>query len=224
MSEPAKRAVPPPEPVPEKPAPTGPGTGLLPLPVIDARELDNTRRATLRPGEPFHDRDGHARQLPKYFYQVDSWLTARDTQITEHFALSEFMGVDVREARSVRLFPRYIPCAVTLLAAHLELFRMAVGSLVHIASNGGYRSPAHGLVDSASPHCWGTAANIYRIGDEFLDTQDRIEKYARIAAAASPAFWIRPYGHEKGFADDHLHVDIGYAVLTPRGRDEYIVR
>jgi hypothetical protein len=199
-------------------------TGLLPLPVIDARELDTTRRATLRPGEPFHDREGCARQLPKYFYQVDSWLTARDTQITEHFTLSEFMGVDVREARSVRLFPRYVPCAVTMLAAHLELFRQTVGTLVHIASNGGYRSPSHGLVDYASPHCWGTAANIYRIGDDFLDSQDKIERYARIAAGVSPAFWIRPYGHEKGYADDHLHLDVGYAVLTPRGRDEYMVR
>jgi hypothetical protein len=118
MSEPAKKTAPAPVPAPELPTPTGPGTGLLSLPVIDARELDKTRRATLRPGEPFHDRDGCARQLPKHFYQVDSWLTARDTRVTEHFTLSEFMGVDVREARSVRLFPRYIPCAVTLLAAH----------------------------------------------------------------------------------------------------------
>ena len=223
MSEPAKRMVPPPEPI-EVATPIGPGTGMLALPVIDARELDTTRRATLRPGEPFHDRDGSARQLPKYFYQVDSWLTARDTRITEHFTLSEFMGVDVREARSVRLFPRYVPCAVTLIAAHLELFRQAVGTLVHIASNGGYRSPSHGLVDYASPHCWGTAVNVYRIGDEFLDTQERIEKYAKIAAQVSPAFWIRPYGHEKAQADDHLHLDIGYVVLTPRGRDEYVVR
>lgn len=197
--------------------------GLLPLPVIDARELDATRRATLRPGEPFHDRDGCARQLPKYFYEVDSWQTAVGTQITEHFRLSEFMGVDVREARSVRLFPRYVPCAVTLLAAHLELFRREVGTLVYIASNGGYRSPSHGLVDYASPHCWGTAANVYRIGDDLLDTQDRIERWAKVAARVSASLWIRPYGHDKGFADDHLHLDIGYAVLTPRGRDEYVV-
>jgi hypothetical protein len=224
LSEPAKQAVPAPE-APALPiAKTGPGTGLLPLPVVDARELDTTRRATLRPGEPFHDRERCARMLPKHFYQVDSWLTARDTQLTEHFALSELMGVDVHEARSMRLFPRYVPCAVTLLAAHLELLRLAVGTLVHVSSNGGYRSPSHGLVDYASPHCWGTAANIYRIGDDFLDTQEKIEKYAKIAAQASPAFWIRPYGHEKGFADDHLHVDIGYVVLTPRGHDEYVVR
>ena len=51
-----------------------------------------------------------------------------------------------------------------------------------------------------------------------------IERYAKIAARTSPAFWIRPYGHGKGQADDHLHLDIGYAVVTPRGRDEYLVR
>ena len=41
---------------------------------------------------------------------------------------------------------------------------------------------------------------------------------------ANPMPQLRPYGHQKGFADDHLHLDIGYAVLTPRGRDEYTVR
>lgn len=202
----------------------GDPTGLLPLPLVDARDLDATRRATLRPGEPFHDRDGRPRQLPKYFYQVDSWLTARDTRVTEHFTLSEFMGVDVREARSMRLFPRYVPCGVVLLASYLELFRQAVGTYVYVASNGGYRSPAHGLVDYASPHCWGTAANVYRIGDDRLDSEERIARYAGIAARVSPAFWIRPYGHEKGHADDHLHLDVGYAALTPRGRDDYVVK
>lgn len=197
--------------------------GMLPLPVVDARSLDATRRATLRPGEPFHDRDGCARQLPKWFYRVDSWQQALDTRVTEHFTLSEFMGVDVREARSVRLFPRYVPCAVTLLAGHLEIFRAAVGTYVFIASNGGYRSPAHGLVDYASPHCWGTAANVYRIGDDWLDTRETIEKYAKVAARVSPGLWIRPYGPAKGQADDHLHLDVGYAVLTPRNRDDYVV-
>lgn len=197
--------------------------GTLPLPIVDARELDPIRRATLRPGEPFHDRERCARQLPKYFYQVDSWEIARTTRVTEHFTLSEFMAVDVREARSVRLFPRYIPCAVALLAGHLELFRQAAGTLVHVASNGGYRSPSHALVDYATPHCWGTAVNIFRIGDEYLDTQERIERWARLAARVSPTFWIRPYGKDKGFADDHLHLDVGYALLSPRGRDEFVV-
>ena len=133
------------------------------------------------------------------------------------------MTADVREARSARLSPRYIPCAVTLLATHLELFRAAVGTFVFIASNGGYRSPAHGLVDYASPHCWGTAANIYRIGDDWLDSRESIERYARIAARTAAGFWIRPYGPDRGQADDHLHLDVGYTVITPRNRDDYTV-
>ncbi|MGH7475114.1 MAG: hypothetical protein ACRELD_02400 [Longimicrobiales bacterium] len=194
--------------------------GLLPLPLIDAYELDDPRRAALRPAATLADRAGCRHRLPRYFYEVGSWETACNTPVAEHFTLHEFMGVDVREAPALRQFPRYVPCAVTLLAAQLELLRQAVGTLVWIAANGGYRSPSHALVDYASPHCWGTAANIYRIGGDYLDTQDSIERFAKVAARVSPAIWIRPYGHEKGFADDHLHVDVGYARLTPRGHDE----
>lgn len=195
------------------------GNGLLPLPLVDACELDGARRASLRPGEWMEDREGVAHQLPRWFYEVDSWETATKTRVAEHFTLHEFMGVDLREARSLRLFPRYVPTTVTLLAGQLELLREAVGTFVWIAANGGYRSPSHALTDYASPHCWGAAANIYRIGDDWLDTQERIEKYAAIARRVSPALWIRPYGHDKGYADDHLHVDIGYTRQTPRGHD-----
>ena len=31
-----------------------------------------------------------------------------------------------------------------------------------------------------------------------------------------PHVWIRPYGHTAGFADDHLHLDLGYALVVPR--------
>ena len=195
------------------------GNGLLPLPLVDGCELDEARRAALRPGEWMEDREGNAHQLPRWFYEVDSWETATKIRVAEHFTLHEFMGVDVREDRMVRLFPRYVPTTVTLLAAHLELLREAVGTFVWIAANGGYRSPAHALSDYASPHCWGGAANIYRIGDEWLDTQEKIEKYAGIARRVLPAIWVRPYGPGKGFADDHLHVDIGYTRQTPRGQD-----
>jgi hypothetical protein len=27
--------------------------------------------------------------------------------------------------------------------------------------------------------------------------------------------WVRPYGHEDGQADDHLHIDIGYTLFDP---------
>jgi hypothetical protein len=102
-----------------------------------------------------------------------------------------------------------------LLAAALELFRLEVGTYVHVAANGGYRSPRHALTRHASRHCWGTAANIYRIGDTFLDTREEIEKYAAIARRVIPGVWVRPFGQEDGQADDHLHLDIGYTVFDP---------
>jgi hypothetical protein len=196
-------------------------TGMLPLPVIDAVALETPRRSLLQPDEVVLDREGRPRRLPRYFYEVDSWQTALHMQVAEHFTLSEFMGVDVREARSMRVFPRYVPCSVTLLAAHLELLRQAVGTYVYIAANGAYRSPSHGLVDYASTHCWGTAANIYRVGDDYLDSSERIERFVRTTMRVLPGVWIRPYGQEKGFADDHVHLDIGYVRFTPRsGSDE----
>lgn len=194
--------------------------GMLPLPIIDACALDERFREALKPGQVLLDRTGNAHRLPRYFYEVGSWQTAREVQVTEHFVLSEFLEVDVREQSALIPFPRFVPLAVTLLAAHLELLRQAAGTFVHVAANGGYRSPSHALTDYASPHCWGLAANIYKIGDEYLDTQDRIERYAQLVKRVTPAVWIRPYGFEAGFADDHLHVDLGYARLTPRGHDE----
>jgi hypothetical protein len=190
--------------------------GVLPLPVVDAVELKKAHRAVLRPDEALHDEEGKARRLPRFFYEVDSWQTAQQVMLSEHFSLWEFLTVDVRESELQRTFPRYIPCAVTALAAHLQVFREAVGTFVHISANGGYRSPAHGLISHASTHCWGTAANIYRVGDDFLDTEEKIDRYARIARKSLPGWWVRPYGSEKGFADDHLHLDLGYLLLVPR--------
>ena len=65
--------------------------GLLPLPVVDACALDETRCALLRPGEPLADRDGCVHRLPRWFYRIDSWQTALETRVTEHFTLSELM-------------------------------------------------------------------------------------------------------------------------------------
>jgi hypothetical protein len=188
----------------------------LSLPVVDALELDETRRVILRPDELLPDRQGRARRLPRFFYEVDSWQTALETPLSEHFELWELMVVDVREAQPLRIFPRYVPCAVNLLAQSLELLRQALGTFVHVAANGGYRSPAHRLTDHASLHCWGTAANIYRIGDDLLDNSEKIDKYTRLARRALPGAWIRPFGPERGQADDHLHIDIGYVLVTPR--------
>jgi len=188
---------------------------VLPLPVVPAEDLPPDVRRVLRPGEMLQDRDDADRVLPSTFLRVDSWNQARETQLTPHFTLSELIGVDVREAPVLRSFPRYVPCAVLLLAAGLELFRLEVGTYVHIAANGGYRSPGHALSRHASRHCWGTAANIYRIGDSYLDTQEEIEKYAAIARRVIPGAWVRPFGLEDGEADDHLHIDIGYTVFDP---------
>ncbi|MDQ6718116.1 MAG: hypothetical protein M3Z17_07190, partial [Gemmatimonadota bacterium] len=123
---------------------------------------------------------------------------------------------DVRETSVLLSFPRYVPCAITLLAVCLERFREAVGSFVHISANGGYRSPAHALSHHACLHSWGTAANIYRIGDTYLDTRSSIERFSLIARETLPGVWTRPYGSPAGFAEDHLHLDLGYVTSVPR--------
>lgn len=188
----------------------------LPLPLVRAGELPPEMRQVLRPGETMKDRAGVHRMLPSSFLRVDSWNDALVTHLTRNFTVSEFIGVDVREAEPlIRSFPRYIPCAVLLLAGALEMFRREVSTYVHVAANGGYRSPAHALSTHASRHCWGTAANIYRIGDTYLNSREEIEKYAAIARRVIPGVWVRPYGQQVGEADDHLHIDIGYTVFDP---------
>ena len=44
-----------------------------------------------------------------------------------------------------------------------------------------------------------------------------IEKYNAIAEDVSGDINVLPYGHEVGHsADDHVHIDLGYLVFTPR--------
>lgn len=186
------------------------------LRVVDGRRLEKRVRDALNPGGYLMDENGRARQLPRFFYEIPTWEDAVNTQLTPNFHLWEFVQTDVREAPPLRAFPRYVPCAVTLLAFALERLRDRVGTTVHIAANGGYRSPRHALTHGASTHCWATAANIYRIGDTYLDNRDAIEKYATIARDALPGVWVQPYGGGPGEVDDHLHVDVGYVVSTPR--------
>jgi hypothetical protein len=190
--------------------------GALPLRIVDGLELPESIRSVLRPGEVLTDVTGRGRRLPRFFYQIDSWQDALDLDVTPHFKMWEFIGVDVRETTLQRQFPRYVPCAVTALAAHLELVRDALDTYIHIAANGGYRSPSHALTHAASTHCWATAANIYRVGNEWLNTQESIEKVSARIRAISPLFWLRPYGHGIGESDDHVHVDLGYMELEPR--------
>ena len=192
----------------------------LPLPLVTADELSQDVRRILDPGATRYDEHGRPHVLPAAFLRIDSWQQALETELTPHFLLWELIGVDVRETPKLRGFPRYVPCALLLLATALELFRLEAGSYVHIAANGGYRSPGHALSRHASRHCWGTAANIYRVGDTYLDSRSEIEKYAALARRVVPGVWIRPYGPGDGEADDHLHIDLGYTVFDPYVQDE----
>jgi hypothetical protein len=190
--------------------------GTFPLRLVDGRRLDRGYRDVLLPGGTLCDHAGRARVLPRYFYEIESWEQARDTYLSRHFTASEFIHTDVREAPVLRVFPRYIPCATVLLALVLEQLREAVGTYVFIGANGGYCSPRHAGTGGASPHCWGTAANIYRIGDTYLDTPEAIRRYAALAREVIPTIWTRPLGDERAMTDDHLHVDLGYVISVPR--------
>ena len=188
----------------------------FPLRVVDGLRLEKPIRDALMPGRAVLDDTGQQRRLPRYFYEVPTWNAAMDLQLSPSFALYEFIQTDVREAAPLRGFPRYVPCAITLTALSLERFREVVGTYVHIAANGGYRSPRHALSGNATPHSWGTAVNIYRIGDTFLDDREAIERYAALARAELPGVWTRPFGTHRGQTDDHLHIDFGYVTSTPR--------
>lgn len=187
------------------------------LKVVDAFDLDDELRSLLRPGEMVRDGQGRRHRLPRYFYEIESHDAAVATLLTPHFALNEFVLVDLKEAPRLQQFPRYIPCAVRLLTFYLEQFRTEVGASVHIAVNGGYRSPAHKLSLNASPHMWGTAADVYRIGSSIIKTKESIEKYNLLAEEVSEDLSVLPYGHVIGSdADDHVHIDLGYITLVPR--------
>src|SRR5437660_6365196 len=151
------------------------------LKVVDAFDLDDELRALLRPGEMVRAAQGRRHRLPRYFYEVGTHDEAMSLRITPHFGMNELLLVDLKEAQRLQQFPRYVPCAVRVLAFYLEQFRAAAGASVHIAVNGGYRSPAHKMSHAATPHMWGTAADIYRIGTTILKTQDVIEKFNEVA-------------------------------------------
>src|SRR6185369_5933396 len=108
--------------------------------IVDAFDLREELRMVLRPDEPVADADGRPRRLPRFFYEVPSHEAARQTRLAPHFGLNELILVDVKEARVLRDFPRYVPCGVRIFASYLERFREAAGSPVWIAYNGGYRS------------------------------------------------------------------------------------
>lgn len=187
------------------------------LKVVDAFDLDDELRGILRPGEMLRDRQGRRHRLPRYFYEVGSHEEAITIQLTPHFGLNEFILNDLREAPRLQQYPRYIPCAVRVLAFYLEQFRREIGASVHIMVNGAYRSPAHKMAHDATPHMWGTAADVYRIGSTIVRTQETIEKFNVIAENLSDDIHVLPWGHETGVsADDHVHIDLGYLTWIPR--------
>ena len=102
----------------------------------------------------------------------------------------------------------------------LEDLRTKVGAPVFVAANGGYRSPAHRLNTAANPHWWAAAADIYRVGDTWLNTQNSVEKHGALARELLPDVNVLPYGHQPGESDDHLHLDLGYLRAVPNGCDE----
>jgi hypothetical protein len=184
---------------------------------VDGFKLAPEYVKLLRPGEAVADSEGVVRRLPRFFYEIGSWQEVQQTRLTPHFTLAEFMLVDCREAELLRSqSPRYVPCTIILLAHFLEDFRQAVDAPVYVSANGGYRSPAHQIGGAKNVHAWATAADIYRVGDTFLDNQKSIERYGEIAASLSQAVLARPFGSESGKTDDHLHIDIGFVSLTPR--------
>src|SRR5215472_3562856 len=154
---------------------------------IDGLRLTEEYRTLLRPGESEAGANGTVHRLPRFFYEVGSWGEAHEVRLTTHFTLAELMLVDCREARLLLTqFPHYVPCAILLLARFLEDFRREIDAPVFISANGGYRSPAHQIGGAKSIHAWGTAANIYRVGDTFLSDSKSIGKYRGIAASLGP--------------------------------------
>ena len=185
--------------------------------VVDAFDLDDELRSLLKPGEMVRDAQGRRKRLPRYFYEIPTHDAAIQIRLTPHFGINEFILVDLKEAQRLQQFPRYIPCAVRLLAFFLEQFRAVAGASIHIAVNGGYRSPAHKMSINATEHMWGTAADVYRIGPNILKTQELIAKFNDVAEELSDDVTVMKYGHDTGISvDDHVHIDLGYVTVVPR--------
>lgn len=187
----------------------------FPLRVIDGFRLDRALRDALLPGGVLCDERGRARQLPRYFFEVPTREAALEITLAPNVSLWDLLQTDASEAPALHEFPRYVPCAVTVLAVALARFQDAAAGTVHIAPNGGYRSPAHRRTRHASTHCWAAAVDIARVGTVSLSSRELIEHFAAVARTAIPGVWIRPYGSEPGFAHDHLHLDLGCVVAVP---------
>ena len=180
---------------------------------VDGLALSPEHRAALRPGEAVTDETGHRHHLPRFFFEIASWEEAHSLRVASHFALSELITVDSREANLLlHTFPHYVPCAILALARYLEDFRRQVDAPVFVSANGGYRSPSHRANRGLTFHNWGTAADIYRVGDTYLNDEKSITRYGEIAASLGAEVHVRAYRE----GDDHLQVDLGYLTIVPR--------
>ena len=186
------------------------------LKVVDAHDLPDEVRPLLRPGEMVRDAEGRRHRLPRYFYEVPSYEEAKGIALSPSFRLNEFIRVDLREAPRLQEYPRYVPCAVRILAFYLQRIRDTIGASLHISVNGGYRSPAHERNVPASLHMWGTAVDVYRVGTAILNTKELIERFGNETETVAEELNVLPYGHDTSSSDDHLHIDLGYLTYVPR--------
>ena len=189
----------------------------LNLEVVDGLTLPDEHKKLLRPTEPVEDEHGNSHRLPRFFFSVPTWKRAHEIKLAPHFTLAELMRVDCREAALLLIeFPHYVPCAVVLIARYLEDLRRDADGVILVGANGGYRSPVHQRNEPKSPHCWATAADIYRVGSTYLDDEKSITRYADMAQSLGPQVFARPYTQ----GDDHLHIDLGFITVTPRNCSE----
>src|SRR5438094_6503000 len=96
--------------------------------VVDAFDLDDELRTLLKPGGMVLDAEKRRHRLPRYFYEIPNHEAAVSIRLTQHFGLNEFILVDLKEEPRLQEFPRYVPCAVRVLAFYLEQFRKDAGA------------------------------------------------------------------------------------------------
>ena len=188
----------------------------FPLPIVDGLELDAPVRSLLMPGVPVRDSHARLRRLPRFFYAVESWNVALETQ-----ADAAFRDVGVHGRRSVRAGAAAPVSRATCRAPSRRSPRISRCCASRSARR--FTSPPTADIDRrrtasrspGSPHCWGTAANIYRIGDRVSRRarRDRKVRGARDRSAAGAARAAVRAG--PGCVDDHVHLDLGYVTAVP---------